>query len=108
MAVDAPLQVYNTLTRRKEPFETIESGRVRMYVCGVTVYDSAHVGHGMSAIVFDVIRRYLEHRGYDIRHAQNFTDVDDKIILRAHREGITPDALTERLIDEWLADTDAL
>ncbi len=108
MAVDAPLQVYNTLTRRKEPFETIESGRVRMYVCGVTVYDSAHVGHGMSAIVFDVIRRYLEHRGYDVRHAQNFTDVDDKIILRAHREGITPDALTERLIDEWLADTDAL
>ncbi len=108
MAVDAPLQVYNTLTRRKEPFETIESGRVRMYVCGVTVYDSAHVGHGMSAIVFDVIRRYLEHRGYDVRHAQNFTDIDDKIILRAHREGITPDALTERLIDEWLADTDAL
>ncbi len=108
MAVDAPLQVYNTLTRRKEPFETIESGRVRMYVCGVTVYDSAHVGHGMSAIVFDVIRRYLEHRGYDVRHAQNFTDVDDKIILRANREGITPDALTERLIVEWLSDTDGL
>ncbi len=108
MTVDASLQVYNTLTRRKEPFETIEPGRVRMYVCGVTVYDSAHVGHGMSAIVFDVIRRYLEHRGYDVRHAQNFTDVDDKIILRANREGITPDALTKRLIDEWLADTDAL
>ncbi len=108
MTADAPLQVYNTLTRRKQPFETIEPRRVRMYVCGVTVYDSAHVGHGMSAIVFDVIRRYLEHRGYEVRHAQNFTDVDDKIILRANREGITPDALTERLIEEWLADTDAL
>ena len=72
-----PLRIYDTLTRRKEPFETIEPGVVRMYVCGVTVYDRAHVGHAMSAIVFDVIRRYLEHRGLTVRHAQNFTDVED-------------------------------
>ncbi|MGI8642934.1 MAG: hypothetical protein ACR2LS_02325, partial [Thermomicrobiales bacterium] len=74
------LVLYNTQSRAKERFETIEPGRVRMYVCGVTVYDSAHIGHGMSAIVFDVIRRYLEYRGYTVLHAQNFTDIDDKII----------------------------
>ena len=68
------LQVYNTLTRRKEPFETLEPGRVKMYVCGPTVYDKAHVGHAMSAIVFDVIRRYLEYRGYAVVHVMNFTD----------------------------------
>ena len=72
-----------------------------MYVCGVTPYASAHVGHGMSAIVFDVIRRYLEYRGYEVRHAQNFTDIDDKIIDRANDEGIDPDALTETLIADW-------
>jgi cysteinyl-tRNA synthetase len=100
--------IYNTMTRRKEPFTTIEPGKVRMYVCGVTPYASAHVGHGMSAIVFDVIRRYLEYRGYDVRHAQNFTDVDDKIIARANREGVEPLALVDRLIEEWLDETDAL
>src|SRR5688500_13157532 len=103
-----PLRIYNTMTRRKEPFATIEPGKVRMYVCGVTPYASAHIGHGMSAIVFDVIRRYLEHRGYEVRHAQNFTDVDDKIIARANREGVDPLALVDRLIEEWLAETDAL
>jgi cysteinyl-tRNA synthetase len=76
----ADIHVYNTLTRRKEPLQTIEPGKVRMYVCGVTPYDSAHVGHGMSLMSFDVIRRYLEHRGYEVRHIQNFTDIDDKII----------------------------
>ena len=103
-----PIRLYNTESRREEPFETIEPGQVRMYVCGVTVYDSAHIGHGMSAIVFDVLRRYLEYRGYQVRHAQNFTDVDDKIIARANREEISPDTLTRRLIDEWLVDTRAL
>jgi cysteinyl-tRNA synthetase len=102
------IEIYNTMTRRKEPFATIEPGKVRMYVCGVTPYASAHIGHGMSAIVFDVIRRYLEHRGYEVRHAQNFTDVDDKIIARANREGVDPLALVDRLIEEWLAETDAL
>ncbi|HEX2281578.1 MAG TPA: cysteine--tRNA ligase, partial [Thermomicrobiales bacterium] len=97
----ADIRVYNTLTRRKEPLRTIEPGKVRMYVCGVTPYDSAHVGHGMSLISFDVIRRYLEHRGYEVRHIQNFTDIDDKIINRANAEGIDPDELTEAYIAEW-------
>ena len=102
------LRIYNTQTRQIETFTTIEPGVVRMYVCGVTPYASAHVGHGMSAIVFDTIRRYLEHRGFRVRHAQNFTDIDDKIILRAAREGTTPQAMVERLIAEWLEDTDSL
>lgn len=104
----AGIRVYNTLTRRKEPLETIEPGRVRMYVCGVTPYDSAHVGHGMSLITFDVIRRYVEHRGYEVRHVQNFTDIDDKIINRANAEGIDPDELTESYIDEWFTQMRAL
>ena len=102
------LQIYNTMSRRKEPFETIEPGVVRMYVCGVTPYASAHAGHGMSAIVFDMIRRYLEHSCYQVRHAQNFTDIDDKIINRANDEGIDPNALTEKLIADWHAETEAL
>ena len=99
----AEIRVYNTLTQRKEPLRTIEPGKVRMYVCGVTPYDSAHVGHGMFLMSFDVIRRYLEHRGYEVRHIQNFTDIDDKIINRANEEGIDPDTLTERFIAEWHA-----
>ncbi len=95
------LEIYNTLTRRKEPFETLEPGLVKLYVCGPTVYDKAHIGHGMSAIVFDVIRRYLEYRGYKVRHVQNFTDVDDKIINRANAEGRDPHALAEQYIDEF-------
>ena len=95
------LQVYNTLTRHKEPFETIEPGKVRMYVCGPTVYDKAHVGHAMSAIVFDVVRRYLEYRGYDVLHVMNFTDVDDKIIKRAQESGDDPFALSSRYVDEF-------
>ncbi len=97
-----PLQVYNTLTRRKETFETLEPNVVRMYVCGPTVYDRAHIGHAMSAIVFDTIRRYLEYRGYTVRHVQNFTDVDDKIINRANAEGRDPTELAEYYIDEFL------
>ena len=95
------LHVYNTLTRAKEPFTTIEPGRVGMYVCGVTVYDHAHIGHAMSSIVFDTIRRYLLHLGYDVTYAQNFTDIDDKIIDRALREETDPAALAEQLIHEW-------
>lgn len=102
------LHLYNTLARTKEPFTTIEDGKVRMYVCGVTVYDAAHIGHGMSAITFDVIRRYLEHLGYEVEHAQNFTDIDDKIIKRANQEGIDPHDLAERLIAEWLEEINAL
>jgi len=102
------IQIYNTMSRSKEPFTPIEPGIVRMYVCGVTPYDSAHIGHGMSAITFDVIRRWLEYRGYVVRHAQNFTDVDDKIIARAEREGIDPLDLVDRLIAEWLEENDSL
>jgi cysteinyl-tRNA synthetase len=102
------LRVYNTLTRQEEPFETIEPGKVRMYVCGPTVYADAHIGHGMSAMVFDVIRRYLEFAGYEVKHAQNFTDIDDKIINRANAEDRDPNELAEEYINQWLDQTAAL
>jgi cysteinyl-tRNA synthetase len=95
------LRVYNTLSRKKEDFETIEPGKVRMYVCGVTVYNKAHMGHAMFALVFDIIRRYLEYSGYEVRHVMNFTDVDDKIILRASQLGVDPFELAESYIREF-------
>jgi cysteinyl-tRNA synthetase len=95
------LRVYNTLTRQKEDFETIEAGKVRMYVCGPTVYSDAHVGHAMSALVFDIIRRYLEYRGFEVRHVMNYTDVDDKIIRRANEAGVDPFQLSKKYIDEF-------
>ncbi len=95
------LQIFSTLSRRKEEFHTLEPGKVMLYVCGPTVYDKAHVGHAMSAIVFDVIRRYLEYRGYKVRHAMNYTDVDDKIIDRAKELKTDPIKLAERYIDEF-------
>lgn len=105
------LRVYNTLTRDKSEFETIEPGKVRMYVCGPTVYDSAHVGHAMSALVFDIVRRYLIYKGYDVHHVMNFTDVDDKIIARANQLGVDPAELAEKYINEFrknLADLNIL
>jgi cysteinyl-tRNA synthetase len=98
------LRVYNTLSRRKEDFETIEPGRVRMYVCGVTVYGPAHIGHGFMVVSFDIIRRYLTWLGYEVQHAQNFTDVDDKIIARAAEVGIEPIALADGYVAEWRRD----
>jgi cysteinyl-tRNA synthetase len=95
------LRVYNTLTRRKEEFETLKPGQVDLYVCGPTVYDRAHVGHAMSTLVFDIIRRYLEYRGYRVRHVMNYTDVDDKIIQRANQAGEDPLALAQRYIQEY-------
>ncbi len=95
------LMIYNTMTRKKEKFETLEPGKVRLYVCGPTVYDKAHVGHAMSSIVFDVIRRYLEYKGYDVQHVMNYTDVDDKVILRAQDLGVDPLDLAEKYIDEY-------
>jgi len=95
------VRVHNTLTRKKEDFQTLEPGKVKMYVCGVTVYNDAHVGHAMSALVFDVIRRYLEYRGYNVKHVMNFTDVDDKIINRANQLGEDPFKLAQRYIDDY-------
>jgi cysteinyl-tRNA synthetase len=95
------IRVFNTLTRKKEDFETINPNEVRMYVCGPTVYAPAHIGHAMSALVFDIIRRYLEYRGYNVIHVMNYTDVEDKIIQRANEEGIEPIALAERYIEEF-------
>ncbi|MGE5072256.1 MAG: cysteine--tRNA ligase [Anaerolineae bacterium] len=94
-------RVYNTLTRKKEDFQTLEPGVVKMYVCGVTVYNDAHVGHAMSALVFDVIRRYLEYRGFEVRHVMNYTDVDDKIIKRANELGEDPLKLAQRYINDY-------
>lgn len=102
------LRVTNTLTREKETFQSLESGHVRMYVCGPTVYADAHIGHAMSAIVFDMVRRYLEYIGYRVTFVMNFTDVDDKIIQRAATLGIPPNQLAEQLIDAWLDETAAL
>jgi cysteinyl-tRNA synthetase len=95
------LRIYSTLSRQKEDFQTIHPNVVTMYVCGPTVYDKAHVGHAMSALVYDIIRRYLEYRGYQVRHAMNYTDVDDKIILRANQLKIDPIELAEKYIDEF-------
>ena len=95
------IKVYNTLSRKKEAFKTLQPGKVSMYVCGPTVYDKAHVGHAMSALVFDIIRRYLEFQGYEVRHVTNYTDVDDKIIQRAAVEGVEPIEVAQRYIDEF-------
>jgi cysteinyl-tRNA synthetase len=95
------IRLYNTLTRKKEDFETIEPDLVKLYVCGVTVYNDAHVGHAMSALVFDIIRRYLEYRGYEVKHVMNYTDVDDKIINRANALGEDPLKLSQRYIEAY-------
>jgi len=95
------LRVYNTLSRKKETFETLNPGEVSMYVCGPTVYDNAHVGHAMSSMVFDIIRRYLEYAGYNVRHVMNYTDVDDKIIMRAQYEEVDAGELAERYIAQY-------
>ncbi len=102
------IQIYNSLTRKVEPLETVEPQVVRMYVCGVTVYDDAHIGHAMSAVVFDIIRRYLEFRGYEVRHIVNFTDVDDKIISRAATLGREPLDMAAQYADEFLAQLERL
>ncbi len=92
------LKLFNTLTGKPEPFEPIEPKRVRMYVCGVTVYDYCHIGHARSALVFDVLRRYLEYSGYTVTFVKNFTDVDDKIIKRANEQGVSCEAITSKYI----------
>ena len=102
------IRLYNTLTRKKEEFQTLEPDVVKMYVCGVTVYNDAHVGHAMSALVFDIIRRYLEYRGYNVRHVLNYTDVDDKIINRARQLNEDPLKLSQRYIEDYAKDLNDL
>jgi cysteinyl-tRNA synthetase len=101
------MKIYSTLSGQKDEFLPRDN-TVTMYVCGVTVYATSHIGHAMSYLFFDSIRRYLEFRGYTVKHVQNFTDIDDKIITRANQLGITSNELTERFIREYFEDTDAL
>ncbi|MFS0518005.1 cysteine--tRNA ligase [Nostoc sp. UIC 10607] len=98
------LTLYNTLTRRQEPFETVEPGKVKMYYCGVTVYDYCHLGHARACIVWDVIRRYLQFIGYEVRYIQNFTDIDDKILNRACVEHSSMEAVADRFIKAYFED----
>ena len=102
------MKLFNTLTGEEELFQPYDGKTVKMYVCGVTPYSSTHVGHALSYVVFDTLRRYLEYLGYDVKHVQNFTDVDDKIIQRANEEGITGDQLTDRFIGDFFATMDRL
>ena len=98
------MKIFNALTNQKESFVPITSPRVGIYVCGVTVYDECHLGHARSAIVFDVLRRYLAYRGYDVTYVKNFTDVDDKIINRAAEEGIPWDGVVEKYMQAYARD----
>ena len=102
------MKLYNTLTRQKEDFIPLEENKVKMYVCGPTVYDFIHIGNARPYVVFDTIRRYFEYKGYDVNYVQNFTDVDDKIINRANNEGVDAKVIADRYIEEALKDAKAL
>ncbi len=102
------IRIYNTLTRTKEPLQPLEEGHVKLYVCGITSYDYCHIGHARSALVFDMVVRYLRHRGYKVTFVRNFTDIDDKIINRANEQGIDSASLALRFINEFYTDMDAL
>ena len=102
------LSIYNTLTRRQEQFTTVEPGKVKMYYCGVTVYDYCHLGHARACIVWDVVRRYLQFIGYDVRYIQNFTDIDDKILKRAREENSSMEVVAEKYIQAYFEDMSRL
>ena len=102
------MQIYNTMTRKKEELVPLVPGQISMYACGPTVYNYFHIGNARPFIVFDTLRRYLEYRGYNVRFVQNFTDIDDKMIRRANEEGTTVKELGERFIREYYHDADAL
>ncbi|MEK9952792.1 MAG: class I tRNA ligase family protein, partial [Curvibacter sp.] len=102
------LRIYNTLTRALEPFTPLELGHVRMYVCGMTVYDLCHLGHARAMVAFDVVQRWLKASGWRVTYVRNVTDIDDKIIKRALDNGETIRALTERMIEALHQDADAL
>lgn len=93
------MKIYNTLTRRKEEFIPIEQGKVKMYACGITVSGEAHIGHGFQALIYDIIRKYLEKKGFDVTYARNYTDVDDKIIAKSKETGIPADVYAEKMIE---------
>jgi cysteinyl-tRNA synthetase len=102
------LRVYNTMIKKKEELVPLQEGKIGMYACGVTVYDLCHIGHARSAVVFDVIYRYLQYKGYKVTYVRNFTDVDDKIIKRAQEEGVSTDEIATRYIAEFNTDMGAL
>ncbi|MEM7557309.1 MAG: class I tRNA ligase family protein, partial [Cyanobacteria bacterium P01_A01_bin.84] len=98
------LKIYNTLTRRKETFQPLEPGKVKMYCCGVTVYDYCHLGHARSYIIWDTVRRYLKFSGYEVRYVQNFTDIDDKILNRANAENTSMEEVSQKYIQAYFED----
>jgi len=102
------LQIYNTMAKAKQDFRPLEEGKVKMYVCGVTVYDDVHMGHARFMVVFDMVSRYLRYRGYQVTQVMNFTDVDDKIIKRANEEGVDALEISRRYIEAFFRDSDAL
>ena len=102
------LRIYNTLNGKKEDFVPLEPGKVGMYVCGPTVYDTSHIGHARSVVIFDVIFRWLKASGYDVTYVRNFTDVDDKIIKRANERGMTSAEISEKYIKEFHNEMDGL
>ena len=102
------MKIYNTLSGRKEEFVPIEKEKIRMYVCGPTVYNYIHIGNARPLVVFDTVRRYFEYKGYQVNYVSNVKDVDDKIIARANEEGIDPTQLSERYIKEFQKDTKGL
>lgn len=102
------MKIFNSLTRKKEEFVPLEPGKVKMYVCGPTVYNFFHIGNGRTFIVFDTIRRYMEYRGYEVEYVQNFTDIDDKMINKANEEGTTVKEIGDKYICEYYKDADGL
>ena len=98
------MKIFNTLTRTKEELKTVEEGKVKIYACGPTVYNFIHIGNARPLCVFDVLRRFLEYIGYDVRFVQNFTDIDDKIIKRANEENLTYKQVSEKFIEEYWKD----
>ncbi len=105
---ESVVKLYNTLTGKKEPLVPVKEGKIGMYACGPTVYDYFHIGNARVFIIFDVLRRYLLYRGYEVTFVQNFTDIDDKVINRAAQMGITVQELAERFIAAYQEDAEAL
>ena len=94
------MKIYNSLTRRKEEFVPLEEGKVKMYACGITVSGEAHIGHGYQALIYDIMRKFLEKLGYQVVYARNYTDVDDKIIARSAEVGVPADEYAEKMIEK--------